>query len=296
MSERRSEMGQNPRSRDRRAYERFKLEVSGGSLNYKGIRNTCEIVDISLSGCCIRTQSKFLAGNLAHVEVELPIHGMLLRMVGIIQWVGDGNLLGIKFFHASARSKNQLAGLLTCLVDDSASEVIKAAVAVEASTGSLGSLLALELPTFESDDHITARTPQEKDEGPELEPHDTPGGPQHRSANNASPTQKVEQEEWPATLRFLKDSSKVAGAITGLSLEKCSVRTAEDFHMGIQIRVEVEFQMRGLPFRLGGVIEDVKEMQFVEIRFLGVSQRKREELSELLDELREQAKSQLPTS
>jgi hypothetical protein len=54
--------------------------------------------------------------------------------------------------------------------------------------------------------------------------------------------------------------------------------------------VEVGFQMRGLPFRLVGVIENVRDRNTIDIRFLEVSYRKRVELAELIEELREAAK------
>jgi coenzyme F420-reducing hydrogenase gamma subunit len=50
--------------------------------------------------------------------------------------------------------------------------------------------------------------------------------------------------------------------------------------------------MRGLPFLLVGIIEDVSNQRTVDIRFIEVSYRKREELAELIEELREEAEKQ----
>ena len=273
------------RYRDRRNYERFELNAPGGCLHYRGTKFPCEIIDVSISGCCIRTESRFAAGNLANVEIVLPILGMILRMVGTIQWLTRDNLIGIRFFHASARSKNQLAALLTCLVDTSAAEEVKAAVAVAV----MSEITDLDVELPELPPQISKLSPAsiEHREHPE----------HHEPAPAKSPAEKVgygsedgvrlaRDEEWPAALRLLKDNSQIAGAIVGLSLDGCSIRTAEPFKAGIQIRVEVDFQMRGLPFRLAGVTENVHERHIVDMRFLEMSARKRGELAEIIEELR----------
>jgi hypothetical protein len=47
--------------------------------------------------------------------------------------------------------------------------------------------------------------------------------------------------------------------------------------------------MRGLPFLMVGIIEDVSNQKTVDIRFIEVSFRKRQELAELIEELRAEA-------
>lgn len=146
MSEFKKESRRDKRNRDRRIYERYGLEAPQGKLKYNGTRIPCDIVDVSLGGCCIHTASRFVAGNLAQVEVEMPIHGMLLRMTGITQWTSRNNLVGVRFIHPSQRSKNELAGLLTCLVDKSAADVVAAAVVAAAAAPSAEQALNLEIP------------------------------------------------------------------------------------------------------------------------------------------------------
>jgi hypothetical protein len=94
-------------------------------------------------------------------------------------------------------------------------------------------------------------------------------------------------DAWPAVLRLLKDGSQQNGAIVGLSLEGCTFQASSPFAAGLHARVEVDFQMRGLPFLLSGVTEDVRDKTKVEIRFLEMSSRKQGELAELIEELRE---------
>ena len=311
---------------DRRVYERFGLDAPGGSLHYKGKKFPCQVVDVSLGGCCVRTEGRFLPGSLADVEVVLPIQGMLLRMAGTTQWVSGQNLVGVRFLHGSLASKNSLASLLTCLVDESATEEVKAAVAAAAQTST--PVVAVELaqdartpaaPTPKSgplQEHREALPPSPHHERPKLAgPHpvelDQPIPIQawanrtdadHADASHAESCQAAAsqaaskheartgapsavRDEWHAILRFLKDGSRQAGALAGLSQSGCSVRTTEPFAAGIHVRLEVDFQMLGLPFLLAGVTEDVPERHTVTIRLLEMSHRKQEELAELVAEL-----------
>jgi hypothetical protein len=59
--------------------------------------------------------------------------------------------------------------------------------------------------------------------------------------------------------------------------------------VGIYTRVETEFRIGGLPFRLGGVIQAVhdRDRRNVGIRFLDVSARKREQVEHLIEEIEE---------
>lgn len=294
MSGQRQERGRSESYRDRRADERYDLNAPGGCLNYRGARFPCLIVDVSLSGCCVRTERPFLPGNLANVEIVLPILGMVLRMVGTTQWVTRENLIGIRFLHANARSKNQLAALLTGLVDKDATAEVQAAVA--AATEAKNSVLAVEFPEIWLQDLKRKKTPGESpdsDERAASAPHPgTPaaGGKSEVREEKAKKDENrnAELDDWPAVLQILKDGSLLQGVILGLSLEECSFRTVEPFKAGTQVRVEVDFQMRGLPFRLGGVTEDVPNPHTINIRFIDMSYRKRVQLAELIGELQEQ--------
>lgn len=271
------------RYRDRRVDERYEIHAPGGCLLYKSAKFPCEIIDVSLSGCCVRAESQFSPGSLANVEVILPILGMVLRMVGTTQWVTRDNLIGIRFMHGSARSKNQLAGLLTCLVDVSAAEEVKAAIvaAARAPGPSLVVEFAEDLP----------ETPQSQEAAAEKQTPATGSAPKNSTYRGPDAVKCQEDDEWPATLRFLKDASLHLGTIAALSAEGCCLRTSKPYIGGIYLRVEVDFQMRGLPFRLGGVVENVHDKSTIDIRFLEMSPRKRSELAEVIEELRKAGKT-----
>jgi hypothetical protein len=88
-----------------------------------------------------------------------------------------------------------------------------------------------------------------------------------------------------ATLHFIDVRAQICGRILDLSMTGCRIRTNERFPVGIYRRVETEFKLDGLPFRLGGVIQSIHDKFTVGIRFLDVSPRKREQLAFLMDEI-----------
>ena len=87
-----------------------------------------------------------------------------------------------------------------------------------------------------------------------------------------------------ATLHFIEVRAQVTGRILDLSMSGCRIRTNERFPVGIYRRIETEFKLDGLPFRLGGVVQSIHDKFTVGIRFLDVSPRKRDQLAFLMDE------------
>src|SRR5580658_485665 len=94
--------------------------------------------------------------------------------------------------------------------------------------------------------------------------------------------QSVEDE---AEIIFVRSGVAMRGRILDLSVNGCRIRTEKQFPVGIYTRVETAFRMEGLPFRLGGVIQAVHDKHTVGIRFLDVSERKRQLILELIGEI-----------
>jgi len=90
-----------------------------------------------------------------------------------------------------------------------------------------------------------------------------------------------------AMIFLVKIASRLRGRILDLSLTGCRIRTDERFPVGIYTRVESEFRLEGLPFRLGGVIQVIHDRHTVGIRFLDMSSRKREQVKQLMEDIRE---------
>ena len=84
----------------------------------------------------------------------------------------------------------------------------------------------------------------------------------------------------------------VHGRILDVSLGGCCIRSDQRFPLGIFRRVEAEFRIEGLPFRLGGVTQALYDRCTVGIRFLDVSARKQEQLNQLVEEIKELRKQE----
>jgi hypothetical protein len=279
--------GADEKIKDRRADARIVLPANTqGTLHYKSARIPCQVLDICLSGCCLRCEKPFAAGALAHVEVVLPVQGMVLRIDGITQWVSVGRILGIRFIHPSTRTKSQMAGLLTCLVDQSAAEEVKAAVASATWDRSTALYLDPDPPPPPPVASVAARAvKQETGPVPPLESLDH---------GNAPGVQCRDEKEWPTTIRFLRDNSQIHGHLLYLSLGGCRVKIAQKMPLESELRVEVGFQLLGLPFRLGGLTQSIHG-HLMDIRISEMSSRIRQELVPMIEELRAR-KAALPVA
>lgn len=90
-----------------------------------------------------------------------------------------------------------------------------------------------------------------------------------------------------AIIDLVKVGSKLNGQIIDLSVGGCRIKTTEKFPVGIYTRIETEFKLHGLPFRLGGVIQAIYDRNTVGIRFLDMSERKKDQVGELVAEIGE---------
>jgi hypothetical protein len=86
---------------------------------------------------------------------------------------------------------------------------------------------------------------------------------------------------------LVKVGSRLIGRIIDISIGGCRIRCAERFPVGIYTRVETEFRIEGLSFRLGGVVQAIHDPHTVGIRFLDMSSRKREQLEQLIEEIKD---------
>lgn len=280
-SERGAADGRKARGRDRRVDERFDLNCAPGSLIHKGNSIPCEMLDVSLSGCRLRTLKPFTAGALESVKVVLSIQEMVLSIWGITQWTTWDRLIGIRFIHPTGWTRNQLAGLLTCLVDQSAAEVVKKAVA--AAAGQAGSpIIALEHPLPAEPEPAVAETAVEEEFQAPPPPSPAPKRPKLRSEHKVL---SLEVGESPAALHLVADGATLAGNVVDVSQDGCLVRLARPTAVRLNAHAEVDFHLRGLPFRLPGTTKEMRNERMVEIRFTEMSRRKREDLSQVILEL-----------
>jgi len=107
--------------------------------------------------------------------------------------------------------------------------------------------------------------------------------PDSRSQRRIEPRHHVDTS---AIIHLISMAADVRGNIVDISLGGCGICTENRFPVGIFRRVEVEFRIDGLPFRLGGVTQAIYDPFNVGIRFLDLSDRKREQLLQLIAEIR----------
>jgi c-di-GMP-binding flagellar brake protein YcgR len=129
-----------------------------------------------------------------------------------------------------------------------------------------------------------------------LEPVGRLDAPSTRPVKRERRQQSRHAVDTSAAILLINVGSLLQGRIVDLSLSGCRVRTEERFPVGIYTRVETEFWLGGLPFRLGGVIQAVhdRDRRNVGIRFLDISARKREQVEQLIEEIEEMRAEKSP--
>lgn len=127
-------------------------------------------------------------------------------------------------------------------------------------------------------------------------PPETPAALQAKPSVRERRIQPREAVDAAAFIFVVKGGSRLEGRVVDLSMSGCCIHLLEPFPLGIYTRAEVEFRMEGLPFRLGGVIQAIHNKRTVGIRFIDFSDRKRQQVTELMAEIHamRQAKAEAP--
>ncbi len=280
-SERSRAEGRDAGGRDRRVDERFDMERAPGVLLHRGESLPCEMLDVSLSGCRLRTLRPFTAGALESVKVVMTIQGMVLSIWGITQWTSWDRVVGVRFIHPTGRTRNQLAGLLTCLLDESAAEVVKRAVAA-ASREAGSPIIALEHPLAVEPEPEVAEVAEEEEFQLPPPPPPPKKRPELRSEHRVL---RLEEGDSPAVLYLVAEGVTLGGSVLDVSQDGCLMRLTRATEVRLKAQAEVDFHLRGLPFRLPGTTRETHEDRLVEIGFTEMSRRKREDLAQLIMEL-----------
>lgn len=89
-----------------------------------------------------------------------------------------------------------------------------------------------------------------------------------------------------ANIFLVRTGSRLSGRIVDLSIGGCRIFCDQRFPVGIFTRIEAEFRIEGITFRLGGVVQGIYDRRIVGIRFLDMSHRKREQLEQLIEEIK----------
>jgi PilZ domain len=295
-----------------RAYRRFVVDENATLLFVDlALPQKCRMVDLSLEGCRLRSLTPLRVRVHSRVEILFKVNGVTFRLGGTVQWAEEHKGVGIHFHYPTPRRRAELAELL-----GEVEEAVEAKAAKEAAEK-----LAAELATASDLDELEEAQPQApaSTEGNGPDRHDQPAPPERPTSDRPAlvprpeelrpPTQPTVEHvgserrtqtryevDTSAVILLINVGSRLSGHILDLSRAGCSIRTDERFPVGIYTRVETEFRFRGESFRLGGVVQAIHDRRVVGIRFLDLSDRKREQVRELIDEIEKMRASQLANS
>lgn len=248
---------------DRRDVPRFAVDEPATLFSlHQGSSTVCRMMELSVSGCRVRMDCDFLSLDGQRIELGFRVRGVAFRVGVTIEWSHLHRDFGLCFTNMSARRRDELQELLGELKPD--------ALLVEQENGETAS----GAKQARMAEPATASAVQE---------HDRERRKHSRHLVNSS-----------ASILLIDVRSKIKGRILDVSLSGCRIRSEERFPVGIYRRVEVEFVLDGLPFHLGGVVQSVHDRFTVGIRFLDLSERKREQLTVLLLELEDIGLASLP--
>lgn len=275
----------------------------------------CRIVDLSLGGCRIRTDEQCPAGLTVRVEITFKVRGIAFRFCGVTRWTDGKHQVGIRFVDVPSRRWDELTEALAEVAAENVAKAEKlaaeqlAAKQEEAARQATAEAEERQAITLAISKPPLANQPSQ----PAFRAFGTRSKPMPRApaalpladgSAKASPaatfparpakrerrSQSRHEVDTSALIYLIKIGSMVSGRILDLSLSGCRIRTDQPFPLGIYTRVEIEFRQEGLPFRLGGVVQaihNLNDRHSIGIRFLDLSIRKREQVEQLIEEIEE---------
>jgi c-di-GMP-binding flagellar brake protein YcgR len=288
-----------------------------------GMPVKARVVDLSLEGCRVRAYDKFTGKAGRPVEITFKVRGCAFRFSGVVRWSDGQHMVGIRFETMIPRRKAELIEVIEEMAASVAArkQAVKQLVAEQAAARpALPQPIAFEAkpaepeaakaseppvavtesnPTVavtESNPTVAAKAiePPAPPQAAAAEPPAKNEPPAHRPAKARDRRAQARSEiDSTATILLVNVGSALRGHILDLSVGGCRIRTDEKFPVGIYTRVETEFHLQGLPFRLGGVIQAIHNRFMVGIRFLDLSERKRQQVLDLIDEI-EQLRAEMP--
>lgn len=271
--------GQAAKPREHRRHPRYLIDGDSSLLFVDlGLKRECKIIDLSLEGCRIRTRESLPRNAGTRVEAFFKVKGMAFRFNGILRWTDGRQQAGIQFVGMIPRCRADLAELIG-----------EIEAAGPKKTGDEPVLKSCAPPSPPPQANVAAPPPAKPSVTAPV-PAADPAPPQPAAVIQGAKMERRAQirheVDTSVLVLFVRSGVPLAGRIVDLSLGGCRIRTQEKFPVGIYTRVEIEFRLCGLPFRLGGVIQAIHSREIVGVRFLDLSDRKRQQVSELIEEIK----------
>lgn len=286
---------------DQRTASRYGVDEEAHILLVKqNLIVPCRILDLSLDGCRLQTPQRLPVESMMCVEVNFTVKGLPFRFSGLVQWTDCQHLAGIRFASVPRRRRGELVETLS---------EIKAEMAAGAAEWVPGRQVASERPAERrvAEEQVVASKPAAQEAPAQIPeqvqaqaqiPPPAPSPAPVAASADAKPSLRDRRQAFretvdtSAVIDLIRVASQLPGRILDLSLSGCRICTDEPFPVGIYTRIEVEFRLDGLPFRLGGVIQGIHDRRTVGIRFLDLSSRKRKQVEQLIEEIREKKEAE----
>jgi len=304
---------------ERRMMPRCAVDVEATLLLvHHGSLLRCRLVELSLEGCRMSVATHPPPGALVRVEASFKVRGISFRFSGVGAWTDSQKQIGIRFLDMPLRRRDELAEVLCEAEAENAVKAEKMAAeeqSAEAGVVEKPNAGQATHPALQAQSAVDERAGKDaakraeeqarreagaraqvlaKAELPRFEPRQAPlqpaALPPGKSAKPSKRERRVQSRhevDTSAIILLINIGSRLQGRILDLSESGCRIRSDERFPVGIYTRIEIEFRLEGLPFRLGGVIQAIHDRNHVGIRFLDVSERKREQVEQLIEEIEE---------
>jgi hypothetical protein len=238
------------------------LPESGGSLR-------CGMIDLGLEGCRLRREEEIPVRVGSEVAVAFRLAGENFRFAGLLQWTARNRVLGIHFEKMSAARRQELSELLGGLREELEARAMEAQAAKEKA--------AAEPVADEADSEKNPQAAENSSTEPAPAPESRSKQDRREHARHTV--------EGTARVRFLSLHSQIVGKILDVSMGGCRIRSLDVIPVGAFRRVEIEFLVNGVPLLLPGVTQALHDRHTVGIRFVEVTDRKKDQLRAVIDEI-----------
>ena len=261
------------------------------------------LVDLSLGGCRMVTPEPVSLGILARVEVSFELRGCTFRVVGVTAGTRAKRSFGLRFLEMPRRRAEALLELLEELAEDPQGP--RAVERKEPQPPMEPALIdSAVMDQAAAEARANRQKQSERAGGIDVPPVASEAAPvaeaEPGNADDCGKTAGISQDkgverrshqrhrvDTRVKLTLIRGAITMQGCIVNLSQGGCRLRTDEHFKVGIYTRVEAEFYLHGLPFRLAGVSQAIMDRNTIGVRFLDMSERKRAQLTELIAEIEE---------
>jgi hypothetical protein len=249
-----------------RASKRYVVDNIYGELHYMGQKYPCQMLDISLGGCMLCTAKSFRAGALATVEFDFLYDGCSFQLYGMTEWTKSDRNIGIRFLHPTDATRMMVASLVERIAAHEAAALSSAAVNPPAPT-----------PKAPPSPHSTAK----------ILPSSRLSLDFVRAVHQGA--QRVLsklQTDWTAELLFIDHGTHASSWVLDFSLRGCSVQSDSPLEVECDSRIQMVFQIKDQRFLLAGLPVGLDDSHTLGIKFIDISDRRRQFLNRLILNLR----------